>query len=107
MRSLTKLALALLLLAPSLSLATEPPPPTPKLPSHMKPNAHLGEEVPTTFSEKLHAKYNKHICAPDGCPTPLGCGNWYTEFKFAFGSCRQFFGTGEATKGVANHARVP
>lgn len=80
-----------------------------KFPSAMQPNAHLGlpAPVPMTFSERLYAKYQVHICAPDGCPSPLGCGNLYTESKFLFGSCRQFFGTGEASQGIHKHAKVP
>ncbi|HJZ56069.1 MAG TPA: hypothetical protein VKE74_13970 [Gemmataceae bacterium] len=41
-----------------------------------------------------------HNCAPDGCPKPIGCGNFWTEWKFIFGSCRQFFGTAGATTGT-------
>jgi hypothetical protein len=43
---------------------------------------------------------DNHECAPDGCPKPIGCGNFWTEKKFIFGSCRQFFGTAGATVGV-------
>jgi hypothetical protein len=42
---------------------------------------------------------DQHNCAPDGCPKPIGCGNFWTEKKFIFGSCRQFFGTSESTIG--------
>ena len=42
---------------------------------------------------------DEHNCAPDGCPTPIGCGNFWTEKKFIFGSCRQFFGTAQSTVG--------
>jgi len=45
-----------------------------------------------------------HECAPDGCPKPIGCGNFWTEKKFIFGSCRQFFGTAGATVGVHRNA---
>jgi hypothetical protein len=42
---------------------------------------------------------DEHNCAPDGCPKPIGCGNFWTEKKFIFGSCRQFFGTAQSTVG--------
>ena len=38
-------------------------------------------------------------CSPDGCPTPLGCGNGWTEKRFIFGNCRQFFGSAQSTIG--------
>jgi hypothetical protein len=60
-----------------------------------------------TYGDHLRAAYLKHICAPDGCTKPLGCGNFWTEKKFLFGSCRQFFGTAESTVGVHHHSRVP
>ena len=52
--------------------------------------------------------WDEHNCAPDGCPKPIGCGNFWTEKKFIFGSCRQFFGTAESTvgHGYAGAARV-
>jgi hypothetical protein len=43
--------------------------------------------------------WDRHECAPYGCPKPIGCGNFWTEKKFIFGSCRQFFGTAESTVG--------
>lgn len=43
--------------------------------------------------------WDEHNCAPDGCPKPIGCGNFWTEKKWIFGSCRQFFGTAESTVG--------
>ena len=43
--------------------------------------------------------YDEHNCSPDGCPKPIGCGNFWTEKKFIFGSCRQFFGTAQSTVG--------
>ncbi len=49
----------------------------------------------------------EHICAPDGCPTAVGCSNAWTEFKFVFGSCRQFFGTADSTEGCCNKTTVP
>jgi hypothetical protein len=48
-----------------------------------------------------------HRCEPDGCPTPVGCSNPFTEFKFVFGSCTQFFGSGDATRGACYNTRVP
>jgi hypothetical protein len=48
-----------------------------------------------------------HRHEPDGCPLPSGCGNAYTDFKFAFGSCRQFFGTGDAAQGCWNKTELP
>jgi hypothetical protein len=64
-------------------------------------------EGQSPFVNSVVGKVNRHRCEPDGCPTPLGCGNLWTEFKFAFGSCSQFFGTGEATRGVLHKTRVP
>jgi hypothetical protein len=43
--------------------------------------------------------WDRHECAPDGCPKPIGCGNFWTEKKFVFGSCRQFFGTADSAVG--------
>jgi hypothetical protein len=37
-----------------------------------------------------------HECGPDGCLNPIGCGNFHTDFKFVFGSCRSFFGNAAA-----------
>jgi hypothetical protein len=54
---------------------------------------------PLTFSARFQAAYNRHIFAPDGCPTPIGCSNHWTEKKFIFGSCRQFFGTAQSAVG--------
>lgn len=56
---------------------------------------------PGTFGRQLQAQiwWEEHECAPDGCPTPVGCGNFWTEKKFLFGSCRQFFGTAGGTTG--------
>jgi hypothetical protein len=51
----------------------------------------------------LHLRWqlwaDEHNCAPDGCPKPIGCGNFWTEKKFIFGSCRQFFGTAQSSIG--------
>jgi len=56
---------------------------------------------PGKFGARLDAELwgDNHDCAPDGCPKPIGCGNHWTELKFIFGSCRQFFGTAGATVG--------
>ena len=45
-------------------------------------------------------------CSPDGCPTPIGCGNHWTEKRFIFGNCRQFFGTAEGTIGHGHKTTV-
>ena len=57
--------------------------------------------APGSFGARLDAELwgENHECAPDGCPKPIGCGNHWTELKFIFGSCRQFFGTAGATVG--------
>lgn len=59
---------------------------------------------PGSFGRELQARlfWDEHMCAPDGCPTPVGCGNLWTERKFIFGSCRQFFGT---AGGSVGHSR--
>ena len=41
--------------------------------------------------------WDRHECSPDGCPKAVGCSNFWSECKFIFGSCRQFYGTAEAT----------
>ncbi|MCX7665193.1 MAG: hypothetical protein N2112_06585 [Gemmataceae bacterium] len=51
------------------------------------------------FGANLREAYLQHICAPDGCARPIGCGNFWTTKKFIFGSCRQFFGTSESVDG--------
>jgi hypothetical protein len=53
------------------------------------------------YGARLQAQlwWDRHECTPDGCPKPIGCGNFWTEKKFIFGSCRQFFGTAESTVG--------
>jgi hypothetical protein len=48
-----------------------------------------------------------HECAPDGCPKPIGCGNHWTELKWIFGSCRQFFGTAEGAVGEGPATFIP
>jgi hypothetical protein len=65
------------------------------------------QPYPGAFSERLRAAYYAHVCAPDGCPSPIGCGNCWTEKKFIFGSCRQFFGTAESSVGHHRHTRIP
>lgn len=56
---------------------------------------------PHPFGDRLQKQlwWDEHNCAPDGCPKPVGCGNFWTEFKFVFGGCRQFFGTGQSVNG--------
>lgn len=58
-----------------------------------------GPVVP--YGTRLQAQLwdEDHECSPDGCPKPVGCGNFWTEKKFIFGSCRQFFGTAGSTYG--------
>ena len=53
------------------------------------------------FGDELRSQllWDYHECAPDGCIKPIGCGNFWTELKFIFGSCRQFHGTAESTVG--------
>jgi hypothetical protein len=59
------------------------------------------------FGDELRHQllWDQHECAPDGCIKPLGCGNLWTEIKFVFGSCRQFFGTAESTVGHHRNTR--
>jgi hypothetical protein len=60
------------------------------------------------YGRELQAQlwWDRHNCAPDGCPTPIGCGNAWTEKKFVFGSCRQFFGTAESSIGKHYNTRI-
>jgi len=41
-----------------------------------------------------------HRREPEGIPHPMGADNAWTEFKFVFGSTRQFMGAAEASEGV-------
>ncbi len=66
-----------------------------------------GPVGPISYGDRLRAAYYRHICAPDGCPSPIGCGNFWTEKKFIFGSCRQFFGTAEASVGHHYKTTLP
>ncbi len=61
----------------------------------------------STFGERLQARLLGHECAPDGCPKPIGCGNFWTEKKFIMGSCRQFFGTAGASTGFHRNSKAP
>jgi hypothetical protein len=61
----------------------------------------------TTFAERLQYWQLVHDWAPDGTPKPVGAGNFYTEFKWIFGSARQFFGTAGATVGYGRGTREP
>jgi hypothetical protein len=67
----------------------------------LHPNGHgaFGDEL------RHQLLWDQHECAPDGCIKPLGCGNLWTEIKFIFGSCRQFFGTAESTVGHHRNTR--
>ena len=42
----------------------------------------------TYYGQRMQAQLwlDQHNCAPDGCPKPIGCGNFWTEKKFIFGS---------------------
>lgn len=42
-------------------------------------------------------RWDEHECSPDGCVKAVGCSNFWSECKFLFGSCRQFYGTAEAS----------
>jgi len=60
----------------------------------------------------LHRVYDhtfgpEHQCEPDGCPTPVGSSNIWTEYKFVFGSATQFFGSADATYGHWRKTTVP
>jgi hypothetical protein len=79
-----------------------PPPPTPVGPGYVASPKAYGP-----FAEKVRTKLAIHRRSPSGVPTPIGSGNAWTEFKFVFGSSRQFFGAGDASQGVWNHATVP
>ena len=72
-------------------------------------NAPPNPYEPGSFAARVFSQtwWDRHECAPYGCPTPLGCGNHWTEKKFIFGSCRQFFGTAEGTVGKRYNTVVP
>jgi hypothetical protein len=61
----------------------------------------------SNFKQKFLDFVSYHRCEPEGCPKPLGCSNPWTEFKFVFGSCSQYFGSAEATRGVLHKTQVP
>ncbi|MCE9531218.1 MAG: hypothetical protein K8T89_08875 [Planctomycetes bacterium] len=52
-------------------------------------------------------KIEFHQAAPDGIPFPVGSGNAWTEFKYVFGSSRQFYGTAESTEGHLRRTYIP
>lgn len=60
-----------------------------------------------TLRTKFLAWRAYHNHEPDGVPTPVGPSSLYTEFKYAFGSARQFFGTAEAAEGHLRGTYVP
>ena len=70
---------------------------------------HAAPPRPYKFGDLLKARLldDNHECAPDGCPKPIGCGNHWTELKWIFGSCRQFFGTAGASVGEGRATFVP
>jgi hypothetical protein len=59
------------------------------------------------FGARLKARLLYSECGPEGCPKPLGCGNHWTELKWIFGSCRDFFGTAGAAAGEGPATFVP
>jgi hypothetical protein len=79
---------------PANFVAPSPPPPWTGMVADVPPGY-------TYYGQRLQWQlwWDEHNCAPDGCPKPIGCGNHWTEKKFIFGSCRQFFGTAESTVG--------
>lgn len=81
------------------------PPPT-LVGSSYSPSEHRSPKK-EQIKANVRQKITTHRCEPDGCPTPLGCGNVWSEFKFVFGSCRQFFGNDEATEGCLHKTTVP
>lgn len=119
---------ALLLLLPAISMAEKKPAREPRKPLlDLIPASSYGEVKPCqacqrggpiypewlsaptpllpgghgAFGNELRSQllWDQHECAPDGCIKPVGCGNLWTEIKFVFGSCRQFFGTAESSVG--------
>jgi hypothetical protein len=111
-----------LCLAPALSFAQEPP--VLVSPGEAKPIRFFSPDNPIVvgpaqtvwpaspphkFGHLLTARLlaDNHECAPDGCPKPIGCGNHWTELKWIFGSCRQFFGTASAAVGEGRATFVP
>ena len=53
------------------------------------------------LGDHVAQKMDNCNCGSDGCPEPLGCSNFWTENKFFFGSCKQYFGTGNAAAGYS------
>lgn len=115
----------LMLLVPAFSLAQAPVSPGSSKPltramyGEAKPaqctNCSKGQIIPVqaevyagtgAFGRELQNRlwWDEHQCSPDGCPKPVGCGNFWTEKKFIFGSCRQFFGTAGSTRGTHRNA---
>jgi hypothetical protein len=114
-----------LLLVPTLSRAGGPPGSVP--PGEAKPVGYFSPDNPVligpaqtawpesvasshfAFGARLKARLlaEDNTCGPDGCPKPLGCGNHWTELKWIFGSCREFFGTGGAAVGEGPATFVP
>ena len=78
--------------------------PAPVPPPVVAPPPWVGAEVAPGYGyygQRLQWQlwWDEHNCAPYGCPKPIGCGNFWTEKKFIFGSCKQFFGTAESAVG--------
>lgn len=125
MRRLSLSAVGLALICPALTLADSTPAgeikPAVAVRVVPAPVGRYGEAKPASFGttrpddaaetgsfgDRLRARMYVHECSPDGCPKPIGCGNFYTEKKFLFGSCRQFFGTSDSAVGHHRRTSVP
>ena len=114
-----------LLLAPAVTSAGGPPGTVP--PGEAKPVGYFSPDNPVligpaqtvwpespphshfAFGARLKARLmaENSGCGPDGCPKPLGCGNHWTELKWIFGSCRDFFGTAGSAVGEGPGTFVP
>jgi len=108
-------ALLALFVGQNLSQAGEPH----ALPSYPNPPGYVPRvgppdyEIPQShprlglIKSKFRDMLADHRREPDGIPRPIGAGNAYTEFKAAFGSARQFFGTADASEGHWRRTYVP
>jgi len=107
--------LAVVLLLPLSARAEhkEPLPSYPNPPGYVPRAADENYQLPQShpklglFKSRLRDKAAAHRYEPDGVPRPIGAGNAYTEFKYVFGSARQFFGTGDASEGHWHRTYVP
>lgn len=73
------------------------------VPSSSCPDGGCAEGAPRgPLAKKFRSLFiGSHECGPDGCINPIGCGNFHTDFRFVFGSCRSFFGTAGAIPPLA------